>query len=114
MNIIPDENEVYDVSYKHYSTSLSSTKLIYTSYFESNELRLIYQGETYQASTIEGDCSYEIDGLGYRYQLHMGKEYLILTVKKPIELLGKERTSSMVLQPGSMLFFSIKCPRKKR
>jgi hypothetical protein len=118
-----DPDEVYDVSRKIYTarTTSGKTKIEYRTYASANELTIDYQGQVFQIGIIDGGCDMAIDGLSYAYMLEKETEYLVLTVKKELELsniwflretMGYEDAvigeKFIYLQPNSVIVFAIK------
>ena len=83
-----DEDEVYDVSTKSYlaQTTSGKTRIKYRTYGLANELNIEYQGQFYNVGLIDGACDMVIDGLSYTYMAETETEYLILTIKKELQL----------------------------
>ena len=108
LEISPDENEIYDVSYKDYSASIPQGTLKYTTYADANALDLTIGKDSYRFSVIDGSCEGEIAFLRYDFIRNEENEYLVLTVEKPIRLDGAEGNSRhVVLDPGSVLIFTL-------
>jgi hypothetical protein len=112
LKITPDEHEIYDVSYKHYSASTPQGKLAYTTYADANSLDLTFGEDRYGISMIDGACFYDINHLHYDFVRNAENEYLVLTVENPIRLDGAEgNPRHAVLKPGSVLVFTFKKPK---
>jgi len=112
LEITPDENEIYDVSYKEYSASIPQGTLKYTTYADANALDLTIGKDSYRFSVIDGSCEGEIAFLRYDFIRNEENEYLVLTVEKPIRLDGAQgSTRYAVLKPGSALIFNLKRPK---
>jgi len=88
LEVIKDEEEVYDVSSKSYSGTTSSgrTEIKYETYASANSIGIHLDDQWFQLSSIDGACDMVIDGLDYFYQSERGAEYLIIRFTKDIEL----------------------------
>lgn len=84
----PDEDEVYDVSYKKYTgfTTSGKTKIFYSTYARANEIGVTLNNVEYSKSNLDG-CSCElIEGVSYRYIQEDRNEYLVLNINKAMPL----------------------------
>lgn len=114
LEVTPDEYEIYDVSYKKYSIRSPQGVLSYTTYADANALSLTIGESTYEFSVIDGGCDAEIAFLRYDFLRDEEREYLVLTVEKPIRLDGEnDHTKQVVLNPGSVLVISLRKPESK-
>ena len=88
LELLPDEDEVYDVSWKNYTAYSTSgkTKIKYRTYAYANELTIDYQNQTFAIGSIDGACDMQIAGLSCTYVAEKETEYLILIVKKELWL----------------------------
>jgi len=131
LEIEPDPDEVYDISWKNYTafTTSGKTKIEYHTYAYANSLEIVYREQIFSIDAIDGACDMAIDGLSYTYWAETETEYLILTVKKEIvlsnyrflleknnddddsaEIIRKVRSKEQFirLQPNSVIVFAIK------
>ena len=125
LELIPDNEAVYDISFKKYIgfTTSGKTKMLYTTYGYANELSIILDNKDYRVGVIDGACDSIIKNLSFHYAQDVGAEYLILTVISPIELddfysemeagniSGVDDTNykkqSIQLMPQSVIIFAI-------
>lgn len=102
LNVIHDEEEMYDVSTKVYSTKTTSgkTTFIYEAYALANSLTILLNGSAYNISRIDGASDMPISGLTFNYSSENSTEYLTLFVTKPIEL----NTSKTLMRKENMTY----------
>lgn len=60
--VAPDEEEVYDKTYKTYKASFRGLLVEYTTYNEADRLRLTLDGEVYEVNGIDGGCDAQSNG----------------------------------------------------
>jgi hypothetical protein len=128
LSIVPDESEIYDISYKNYTgfTTSGKTKLLYATYAMGNEIGIILNDIEYSRTNLDG-CSCEtIEGIDYDYVEEKEYEYLILHINKPISLSNwqyllrndpdpehrnikelRKREKKYIIQPNSVIVFAI-------
>lgn len=70
LDIEPDNDSVYDISYKHYEgyTTSEKTKVKYDTYATANSLSINLPSGIFQVGIIDGSCYMMIKGLDYYYQ----------------------------------------------
>ena len=129
LRIVPDEYEVYDISYKKYTgfTTSGKTKLLYSTYAMGNEIGVVLNNVEFSKTHLDG-CSCEvIEGINYKYIEEKESEYLILYINKPITLsnwqylirndpdpehknIGELRKKEQIyiVQPNSVVVFAIR------
>jgi hypothetical protein len=110
LDIVPDLNEIYDVSFKNYTTKNSSIKLLYKTYAYANELVITIDKQDYQLSLIDGACIGNIKGMEYEYITTTEKEFLIITFSENVGLCATRcyTIPELYILKGSTLVFSIK------
>ena len=86
--IVPDPDEVYDVSFKKYLVESDDGKvhLEYKTYASANALQVQLDGKTYELGGIDGACDAVINGLEYEYLENKQSEYLLLHFTKDVGL----------------------------
>ncbi|WP_299107157.1 hypothetical protein [uncultured Tenacibaculum sp.] len=129
LNILPQEEEVYDVSTKSYlgKTTSGRTEIKYETYAYANGIGIKLNGQWFELSAIDGACDMVINGLDYSYHSESSAEYLVIKINKELELnnwrflirtehktdpnnihtLMKKKKSIKVL-PNSTIVFAIK------
>lgn len=122
LKLKPDEDEIYDVSWKNYIGYTTSQKsyINYQNYAFANRLKIIIASKTFSVGIIDGDVSMIVKGLKYEYRAEKSTEYLILSVEKEIildnalELMEekgydeiKDRIERIKLMPHSVVVFAI-------
>ncbi len=127
LNIIPDEDKVYDISWKRYGgvTTRGKTKLTYSTYAWANEITITLDNVEYSKSNLDGGCFRVIEGLDYYYIAEKEYEYLILKINEPIDLSNwqyllrntdennrcieelKKKESKLTILPNSVIVFAI-------
>ena len=129
LRIVPDEDEIYDISYKKYTgfTTSGKTRLLYSTYAMGNEIGVVLNNVEFAKTHLDG-CSCEaIEGINYKYVGEKGYEYLILHIDKPITLSNwqyllrndpdpehknldelKKKKRIYIVQPNSVIVFTIK------
>lgn len=118
LEMVEDDDNVYDVSSKNYIgyTTSGKTKIEYETYAMANELIITLSFGTFQAGLIDGACDLLIKGLSYYYKAEKDTEYLILRVEKPIKMTNffslpdnmRSKEQNIFLEPNSTLIFAIK------
>jgi hypothetical protein len=128
LNIIKDEDEVYDVSTKEYSGKTTSgiTEIKYETYSTANGISIYLDGQWFEISAIDGACDIAVNGIEYSYYIDKNTEYLLLQISRPIELTNwqyiiqtehtmepnninelKPKKKSMKILPNSTIIFAI-------
>lgn len=110
LNLVPDEDEVYDIHTKIYTgdTTSGRSKIVYKTYAMANHIELHLPSGTYWMGGIDGACDMIVDGLTYFYRSEKNTEYLILRVKKKIMLRNLDDSGeNITLLPESVLVFAI-------
>jgi hypothetical protein len=124
LNVIHDEEEMYDISTKEYVTKTTSgkTTLVYEVYALANSLTILLNGSAYNISRIDGASDMPINGLTFNYCSEKSTEYLTLFVTKSIDLnttktlMRKEKMTysealkqakTITLLPGSTLILML-------
>jgi hypothetical protein len=117
LQLVYDENEIYDVSYKNYLFRGNDIKLRYTTYFWANSFEIILNGDTCSYDVIDGGCGFVVEGIKWQYDTSDDHELLVLTFTKDMGLWQRKNWkngknfSSYVVKAGSELRFNIS--RKK-
>ena len=90
LEIVEDEDEVYDISYKKYigKTTSGKTAIKYETYAFANTFGIELNGDWFDLSLIDGACDLIINGLEYSYESEKSTEYLIIRITKKIELMN--------------------------
>lgn len=88
LNIIPDPNEVYDVSTKLYTgwTTSAKTKILYSTYSMANKLTVVLSSGNFTVGSHDGASYMVINGVNYQYKAEEGIEYLVITFYKDVKL----------------------------
>ena len=109
LELVPDTNEIYDVSYKKYMTHNSKVNIEYVTYNDANSLKLKIKDQTFQISLIDGACLGIIRGLEYEYVSADEKELLILHFSEDVGLCSSDcyTTPNFFILKGSTLIFKI-------
>ena len=129
LHIDPDDQEIYDISYKEYTgfTTSGRTKLLYSTYAMGNEIGVVLNNVEFSKTHLDG-CSCEvIEGIEYTYIEEKEYEYLILYITKPITLSNwqylirndpdpehknidelKKKKRTYIVQPNSAVVFAIR------
>ena len=129
LRIVPDKDEVYDISYKKYTgfTTSGKTKFLYSTYSMGNEIGVVLNNVEFAKTHLDG-CSCEaIEGINYNYIEEKKYEYLILYIDKPIALTNwqylirnnpdpeyknmdelKKKKRTYIVQPNSVIVFAIR------
>lgn len=110
LEIIPDKNEVYDVSNKIYSTRNNDIKVLYKTYAYANEIVITKDKQDYMISLIDGGCDRVINGLDYQYVTTNKKELLIITFSEDVGLFTSRHydlSPELIIAKGSNIVFSI-------
>lgn len=83
-----DSNEVYDVSTKSYygQTTSGKTEINYKTYAWANGIGIKLNGHWFELSAIDGACDMVINGVSYSYKSESSTEYLVISVRKELEL----------------------------
>jgi hypothetical protein len=126
LEIIKDEDSVYDVSAKHYKgyTTSKKTEIYYETYASANGIGIKLENTEYELTRIDGACDTVIKGIKYSYYTEKETEYLVISVDKELSLnnyhyllrtetnrndevlRGKSKTIKIL--PQSTLIFAIK------
>jgi len=109
LQIIPDPNNVYDVSRKEYSSTKGDITFTYTTYATANAISITISGQEYGFSFIDGGCDLVFKNLEYEYKPTEKTEQLKLSFTKEIGLsLPKNCGNPVVfIQSGSNLVFDM-------
>lgn len=110
LNIVPDKNKIYDVSFKNYIVENSNIKIRYTTYNYANVFKIIIPDGEYQLNLIDGSCEGIIKWLKFEYFETDKMELLILYFVKDVGLFpSKFRRGDPVVfvSAGSYLAFHI-------
>lgn len=104
--ILPDTEEVYDVSYKIYTMEYAGYKVEYAVYANADRLMVGYGGKEYWLDCMDGACDVYIKNLSRRYINHDDGEELLLTVTDDFPLIALDGTTVM-LKRGSKFRFRV-------
>jgi len=111
LSIIPDINEVYDISNKIYQAESADRrlKLEYKTYALANFLQIRLDNESFQLGGIDGGCDLIISGLKYEYKAAPTVGNLSLNFVKDVGLrMGRKCQSPiLVVCKGSLSNFDI-------
>jgi hypothetical protein len=88
LNILRDEDEVYDVSTKSYTgkTTSGRTEIKYETYAWANGIGINLNGQWFELSAIDGACDMVINGIEYSYHSEKDAEYLVIRINKELDL----------------------------
>lgn len=88
LSIVPDPDEVYDISFKRYQVVSADWKvqLEYKTYAFANALQIKLDGKTFELGGIDGSCDIVFNGLNYEYTGNKISEYLLLHFTKDVGL----------------------------
>jgi hypothetical protein len=92
LEIIKDDEEVYDVSTKKYIGKSTSglSEIEYKTYGLANSFVIKTKEGIFEFSLIDGGCDMIINGLDYFYKAEKSTEFLVLNVSKEIYLYNWE------------------------
>lgn len=111
LTIIPDSNEVYDVSFKNYNFENEKIRFEYVTYFEANALLIRIGGISYKLVDLiyDGAPMSVIKGLDYELLHDEESETLILRFTEKVALSKTNWFSNPDLSiiEGSILIFRI-------
>lgn len=111
LSVVPDPDEVYDISFKKYQVESVDGKvqLEYKTYAFANALQIQMDGKTYELGGIDGSCDAVINGLEYEYVNNKQSEYLLLHFTKDVGLSVPKsgRSIASFIKKGFMLMFRI-------
>ncbi|TKG93620.1 hypothetical protein EYV94_15335 [Puteibacter caeruleilacunae] len=109
LEIIPDKNEIYDVSKKTYIVKTNDFGIRYSTYCLANELVINKNNLNHQISMIDGGCDLVIPGLKWYYIQKEESEILVLFITDDISLSlpGTCGEVSQILKAGSLLEWRI-------
>jgi hypothetical protein len=115
LQIIPDPDEVYDVSRKVYSCASKKDMATfkYSTYAHANEINLILKGKDYGMNLIDGDCYSVFKNLDYAYKQKDKLEELDLCFTGNIEMSfpPSHIGPGIIILKGSRLTFTIEMPK---
>ncbi len=104
----PDEDEVYDKTYKIYEANFKGVNVKYTTYAYADAIQLTINKKTYEIGTFDGACDFFIKNLKHQYTKTQMGETLVLTCTKDIPLLNNNFKRVGTLKKGSVLTFNVK------
>jgi len=111
LHILQDTNEVYDMSTKMYSglSTSGKTKLLYSTYNNSNKIEINLPYQKYRIGSIDGCCCYVINGIEFNYFHETDYEYLVLSFNKRLNLADYNYPAidSLTILPYSNITFII-------
>jgi hypothetical protein len=88
LRIEKDQDEVYDVSTKSYfgKTTSGKTEIRYATYAWANGISINLNDQWFELTAIDGACDMVINGIAYSYKSEASTEYLVLSIRKELEL----------------------------
>lgn len=129
LRIVPDKDEVYDISYKKYTgfTTSGKSTLLYSTYSMANEIGVVLNHVEFSKTHLDGCSCDVIEGINYNYIEEKEYEYLMLYIDKPIALSNwqylirndpdpehkkidelRKKEQIYVIQPSSVVVFAIR------
>jgi len=115
LQIIPDPDEVYDVSRKVYSCSGKNQKATfrYSTYAHANAIGLSFESKEYGYNLIDGDCYSIFKNMYYSYHMKGNQEELTLffTGNVALSFPPNHIGPAINILTGSMLVFAIEMPK---
>jgi hypothetical protein len=112
LQIIPDPDEVYDVSRKVYSCKNERAIVKYSTYAFANAIEINIDQKAYELSLIDGGCDLIIKELEFVYKETVNQETLYLFFTGNVGLYQTPNCGipQIFIQAGSMLVFTIDKP----
>ncbi len=110
LEIVPDKNKIYDISFKNYIINSGDVSVKYTTYNRANVFKITIPDGEYQLNLIDGSCEATIKWLKYEYSETEKQELLILHFVKDVGLFpSKHRKGSpaVFVAAGSYFVFKI-------
>jgi len=111
LQIVPDSNEVYDVSKKDYFfiNQKGNISIKYSTYASANAIALKIDNVLYELSLIDGACDLVIKQIEFVYKQNVKQEvlYLFFTGKVGLSYPRTCDNPTISIQPGSILIFAI-------
>jgi hypothetical protein len=104
----PDEDYVYDKTYKIYEANFKGVNVKYTTYAYADAIQLTINKKTYEIDAIDGACDFFIKNLKHQYTKTQMGETLVLTCTKDIPLFNNNFKRVGTLKKGSVLTFNVK------
>lgn len=88
LNIIPDVQEMYDVSYKKYTgqTTSGKTNVYYSTYSSANKFSIEFSSGIFTIGSHDGGSDMVVNGINYSYKNERGCEYLVIWFEKDLIL----------------------------
>ena len=86
LQIKPDSNEIYDVSFKYYEFLSNDINLEYETYASANSIRIELDDQEYSFSLIDGSCEARINGIDYQFTDNIEDEIMELRFSKDVNL----------------------------
>lgn len=111
LNIIPDKDEVYDISIKQYETQKNNVRIAYSTYNYANSFEITIEDKKYIISTIDGGTDLAIANLKWVYKANDTSEKLFLFFTKNIELRLSDKHSGSKLKVRAGSWISWKMER---
>ena len=110
LDIVPDLNSIYDISYKDYKSTNNDLQLLYRTYGYANAIVLSIGSKEYYLSLIDGGCDLVINGLEYEYITINDSELLILHFSCDVGLCTTKcyTVPELFIKMGSTLIFNIR------
>lgn len=115
LKIEADENEIYDVSRKVYSCTISGATVNYTTYAFANAFFLKIDGSNYGFSVIDGACTGVIKNIDYSYREIDNQEELSLQFNGNVDLsnpANRLNSKFITILHGSKISFKLSKPKK--
>ena len=106
--VIPDEDNVYDKSYKVYNAHFNGVSVQYSTYAYADVLYLTINKKDYHINDYDGACDSHIKNLRHQYKKTKTGEILTLTCTKDIPLFSDYSNRRVTLKKGSVLTFNVK------
>ena len=106
--VIPDEDNVYDKSYKVYNAHFNGVSVQYSTYAYADVLYLTINKADYHINDYDGACDSHIKNLRHQYKKTKTGEILTLTCTKDIPLFSDYSNRRVTLKKGSVLTFNVK------
>jgi len=109
LSIIPDQNKIYDVSFKRYLFGNNEIKFRYSTYNRANALTVIMDDSEFTTTLIDGACEFVFTGLEYKYINDGISELLLLLFNDDVGLSPGSCNGDMQLfiKKGSTIVISI-------
>ncbi|MGM0504296.1 MAG: hypothetical protein ACQESQ_06725 [Bacteroidota bacterium] len=109
LSIIPDQNNIYDVSFKRYLFGNNEIKFKYTTYNRANAFTVLMGDSEFTTTLIDGACEFVFTGLEYKYIYDGESELLLLLFNDDVGLSPGSCNGEMQLfiKKGSTIAISI-------